>query len=267
MKRQKIRARLDRAPLSDGCFWWSRGAIAGHSHPASKSLTRIQSLPLTPHPKTAEVRFSRCCSLIAFVFGPHFECNWAYRLYIPMGKRTLHRPRRRSSGEFKAAFYLTTSPPISVFVGCWLLLQWWGIMWESSHSRRLSSATSRVTGGKVGVYKGRHQPTYQPTKAGVCKSRRVAWPERLRHCLQGRMNSALGPYWLGGETGVERERERGEVRGSPPRDWSCGALVCRAISQPLGAPLLLFQYSLPSLHDDINLVSTWTDITVNICWI
>lgn len=39
-----------------------------------------------------------------------------------MGKRTLHRPRRRSSGEFKAAFYLTTSPPISatclLVVGC-----------------------------------------------------------------------------------------------------------------------------------------------------
>lgn len=71
------------------------GAIAGHSHPASKSLTRIRSLPSTPHPKTADVRVSRRCSLIAVVFGPHFECNWAYRLYIPVGNTSLLCPRRR----------------------------------------------------------------------------------------------------------------------------------------------------------------------------
>lgn len=80
---------LWRLPLTES------GAIAGHSHPASKSLTRIRSLPLTPHPKTADVRVSCRCSLIAVVFGPHFECNWAYRLYIPVGNRSLLCPRRR----------------------------------------------------------------------------------------------------------------------------------------------------------------------------
>lgn len=71
------------------------GAIAGHSHPASKSLTRIQSLPLTPHPKTVDVCVSCCCSLIAVVFGPHFKCNWAYRLYISAGNWGLRCPRHR----------------------------------------------------------------------------------------------------------------------------------------------------------------------------